>query len=58
MGDPISEPTIVNFYVRVFVSMSIKAVHLELVSGLSTDCFLASLRRFVARRGKPSSTME
>ena len=41
-------------YVCVFVSLSIKAVHLELVSDLSTEAFIACLRRFIARRGKPS----
>ena len=39
----------------VFVSMSVKTVHLELVSDLSTESFIACLRRFVARKGKPSS---
>ncbi|GFV86492.1 uncharacterized protein TNCV_2156851 [Trichonephila clavipes] len=29
-----------------------KAVHLEIVSDLTTDAFLAALKRFVARRGK------
>ncbi|GFW47614.1 integrase catalytic domain-containing protein [Trichonephila clavipes] len=29
-----------------------KAVHLEIVSDLTTDAFLATLKRFVARRGK------
>lgn len=33
--------------------MSIKAVHLEVVSDLSTEGFLAVLRRFIARRGRP-----
>ncbi|XP_024881300.1 uncharacterized protein LOC112460715, partial [Temnothorax curvispinosus] len=33
--------------------MSIKAIHLEVVSDLTSYGFLASLRRFVARRGLP-----
>jgi len=40
-------------YVCVFVCMSIKAVHLEVVSDLTSDGFLAALRRFTARRGIP-----
>jgi len=43
----------VKIYVCVFVCMSIKAVHLEIVSDLTTDGFIAALRRFVARRGLP-----
>ena len=50
----VRKPTIVKAYVCVFVSLSVKAVHLELVSDLSTDAFIAALRRFVARRGKPT----
>ena len=45
-------PTIIKAYVCVFVYLSVKAVHLELVSDLSTDAFIASLRQFVAHRGK------
>lgn len=41
-------------YLCIFVCFCTKAVHLELVSGLSTEAFLATLKRFVARRGKPS----
>lgn len=41
-------------YLAVFVCFAIKAVHLEIVSDLTSDCFLAALKRFVARRGKPS----
>ena len=31
-----------------------KSVHLELVSDLTTDTFIAALHRFIARRGYPS----
>ena len=50
---PVRKPTIVKTYVAVFVSLSVKAVHLEAVSDLSKDAFLACLRQFIARRGKP-----
>lgn len=38
-------------YLALFVCFSTKAVHLEVLSSLSADCFLACLDRFVARRG-------
>lgn len=38
-------------YVCVFVCLSSKAIHLELVPDLTTQAFLAALRRMVARRG-------
>lgn len=41
-------------YLCLFVCLSSKAVHLELVSDLSTEAFILSLRRFVSRRGKPA----
>ncbi|GFW35715.1 uncharacterized protein TNCV_4435641 [Trichonephila clavipes] len=41
-----------KIYVAIFVCLASKAIHLEIVSDLTTDAFLATLKRFVARRGK------
>ncbi|XP_055622539.1 uncharacterized protein LOC129766108 [Toxorhynchites rutilus septentrionalis] len=41
-------------YIVVYVCMATKAAHLDLVTDLTTAAFIASLRRFVSRRGKPS----
>ena len=38
----------------MFVSLTIKAVQIEPVSELTTAAFVATLRRFIARRGKPT----
>lgn len=38
-------------YLCLFVCMATKALHLEVVSDLSTDAFIASLTRFINRRG-------
>lgn len=40
-------------YISIFVCYSTKAVHIELVSSLESQAFLAALRRFIYRRGKP-----
>lgn len=44
----------VKGYLALFVCMAIKAVHIEVVSDLTTDAFIAGLHRFVSRRGLPS----
>ncbi|KAG5870011.1 hypothetical protein JTB14_023053 [Gonioctena quinquepunctata] len=37
-------------YVSLFICMSVKAIHLELVSSLSTNHFLQGFKRFISRR--------
>jgi len=43
--------TTVKCYVALFVCLYTEAIHLELVSELSTEAYIASLRIFIARRG-------
>ncbi|XP_073995550.1 uncharacterized protein [Rhodnius prolixus] len=45
---------VLQSYLAIFVCFSTKAIHLELVTDLTTQAFLATLNRFVARRGVPS----
>ena len=45
----------VKTYVSMFVCFASKAVRLEALSNLRTDCFLCTLNRFIGRRGHPQT---
>lgn len=44
----------VKAYVALFICLTTRAIHLELVSDLSTVQFLKAFKRFIGRRGIPS----
>lgn len=46
---------LIKAYLCIFVCLAVKAVHIELVTDLSSDTYLAALNRFIARRGKPAN---
>lgn len=54
LGGPKSR-TFSKAHIALFICMSTRAVHLEVVTELSTKSFLAALTRFVSIRGIPNS---
>ncbi|XP_055623310.1 uncharacterized protein LOC129766736 [Toxorhynchites rutilus septentrionalis] len=50
---PAKRAAAVKCYVAVFVCLVRKALHLEFVTDLTSDAFIAALKRFVSRRGIP-----
>lgn len=49
----IRKPIITKGYIAIFVCFATKAIHVELVSDLTTTAFLACLKRFISRRAMP-----
>ncbi|KAI5694473.1 hypothetical protein M8J77_002674 [Diaphorina citri] len=47
----------VKVYVCLFICLAVKAIHLEVVSDLSTQAFLNAFKRFVCRRGPIKSVL-
>ena len=43
---------IIKGYIAIFVCIVTKAIHTEVVTSLTTEAFLAALRRFIIRRGR------
>ena len=48
------KPVLIKAYLAIFVCFATKAVHIEVIEDLTTEDFLAGLRRFVSRRGLPA----
>ncbi|UYV63695.1 hypothetical protein LAZ67_2005337 [Cordylochernes scorpioides] len=45
---------IFKFYIVLFVCFTTKAIHLVISSDLTAETFLAALKRFISRRGRPT----
>lgn len=43
--------TLIKSYICIFICLSTKAIHIELVSDLTAQSFLSAFKRFTARRG-------
>lgn len=50
----IRNPVITKAYVVIFICFITKAIHVELASDMTTQTFLACLKRFISRRNKPT----
>ncbi|XP_017463593.1 PREDICTED: uncharacterized protein LOC108357009 [Rhagoletis zephyria] len=48
-------PRICKSYICIFVCLSTKAIHIELVTDLTAEAFIAAFKRFTSRRGKCSN---
>ena len=50
----VRKPILTKPYIDVFVCFATKAVHLELVTDLTSAASIAALRWFIAWRGRPN----
>ena len=48
------KPKLVKAYAGLYICLTTKAVHIKLVSDLTCEALLASLYKFLARRGRPT----
>lgn len=48
---------LIKCYMCLFVCLRYKCLHLEVVTDLTKDAFVMTIRRFIARRGKPSEIL-
>ncbi|XP_054711310.1 uncharacterized protein LOC129220901 [Uloborus diversus] len=49
--------TLNKIFVALFVCLATKAIHLDIVTDLKSESFIATLKRFFARRGKSSTIL-
>ena len=50
----VRRPTYLKAHLCIFICLTFKAVHLEVLSDQSSEAFLAAFQRFIARRNCPS----
>ncbi|XP_052742136.1 uncharacterized protein LOC128198001 [Bicyclus anynana] len=44
---------ILKVYIAIFICLTTKAIHLELVSDLTSNSYISTIKKFISRRGKP-----
>ncbi|XP_055714302.1 uncharacterized protein LOC129808548 [Phlebotomus papatasi] len=54
---PVRSRVVLKMYIALFTCLATRAIHLELVTDLTTQAFIAAMKRFMARRGKPNEIL-